>query len=642
MKRRFLSALLTLCMALAILPETALAEYSGPVQLKPANAVRYIDRVELPDYAIKLYETLEEAADGDGYRDYLIDDEYFDLSGENVSPSKAGDFIRGNVASSVTGITTRYTAILVTSVETASEDEETKAYILDCISTVAAAFQRDHPEVFWMNGYSYVRYIRDGKTHYCFMLRSSSESGASDRRIAEFRPGGGLDIREAMAKRDADVEKILGTIPAGADRYTQVYYLNKWLTENNSYNTIVREGLNNGVSTKEIDRPWDSARCVSALAGQKGARGPECGGYALAFKVLCDALDIPCVTVRYDHGATSHTWNYVRMDDGKWYAVDVTFNDGNDNSANLTKYLLVGGKTVIGGKAFLANHPPENPVYTNGITFPNGPELSDAAYDGGAHLSYDGLPDILSPGNPIAMTPVLLCASGSAYIYSSTALPEGLTFNLRTGEISGALTDDAEAFTVTVTAVGPADRASCTLRFPSAPAGPETPAFTDVPDWCAAAANWAAVQDIAQGYGDGIFGPGDPCSETQILTFLWRAAGRPRAAASPFTVEDYYQGAVDWAYEKDMIGAAFRPDRDCTRASAVTYIWQAFGSPDAADSGFTDVPAGADYAAAVSWAMENGVTNGFPGNVFDPGDTCTRGQIVTFLHRAYVPEVRLK
>lgn len=67
-------------------------------------------------------------------------------------------------------------------------------------------------------------------------------------------------------------------------------------------------------------------------------------------------------------------------------------------------------------------------------------------------------------------------------------------------------------------------------------------------------------------------------------------------------------------------------------------------SPAAAthDPAFTDVPADADYATAVSWAMEIGITNGFPGNVFNPGDTCTRGQIVTFLHRAYVPEVRVK
>ena len=54
------------------------------------------------------------------------------------------------------------------------------------------------------------------------------------------------------------------------------------------------------------------------------------------------------------------------------------------------------------------------------------------------------------------------------------------------------------------------------------------------------------------------------------------------------------------------------------------------------------MPAGADYAAAVSWALANGVTNGYPeDNAFRPGNTCTRAEIVTFLHRAYVEEARL-
>ena len=156
MKRRtarLLSALLALCMVLTMLPGTALASVNdGKVDLKPTNELRWIDRVELPDYALTLYETLEEAADGDGYKDYLIDDRYFDLSEENISSNKTGDFIRGNVRSSSTGITVRYTAILVTSIEIAADDEKTSAYMINCINTVYAAFRKDHPEVFWLSG----------------------------------------------------------------------------------------------------------------------------------------------------------------------------------------------------------------------------------------------------------------------------------------------------------------------------------------------------------------------------------------------------------------------------------------------------------------------------------------------------------
>lgn len=67
---------------------------------------------------------------------------------------------------------------------------------------------------------------------------------------------------------------------------------------------------------------------------------------------------------------------------------------------------------------------------------------------------------------------------------------------------------------------------------------------------------------------------------------------------------------------------------------AVAYLWKAAGSPAPSKAAsFADVPAGADYADAVSWALEKGVTNGTGGNTFSPGNACIRGQIVTFLYR---------
>ena len=86
----------------------------------------------------------------------------------------------------------------------------------------------------------------------------------------------------------------------------------------------------------------------------------------------------------------------------------------------------------------------------------------------------------------------------------------------------------------------------------------------------------------------------------------------------------------------------FDPAKPCTRSQAVKFIWAAFLTPEAPESGFTDVPAGADYAGAVSWAVANGITNGDGSDtIFSPDKVCTRAQIVTFLHRAYVPEARL-
>ena len=173
------------------------------------------------------------------------------------------------------------------------------------------------------------------------------------------------------------------------------------------------------------------------------------------------------------------------------------------------------------------------------------------------------------------------------------------------------------------------------------------PSFTDVPEgeYYAGAVAWAVENGVTTGTTDTTFSPDELCTVQQILTFLWRAEGKPAANPSPITVPAAYQRAVDWAYEKHMIDYRVIPGAYCTRAEVVTYIWQACGSPDAVtESGFTDVSSGMGWtvAKAVDWAVENGITNGYPDGAFRPGNTCSRGEIVTFLHRACVPEVRVK
>ena len=466
MKRRtarLLSALLALCMVLAMLPEMALASVDdGQVDLKPTNELRWIDRVKLPDYALTLYETLEEAADGDGYKDYLIDDKYYDLEGADVYTDVPGEFTRGTVTFS-DGSTTRYTAILVTTTETDKTDQNTKDYIANCIRTVMSAFWRDHSEVFWISGVYRLRFNRNGTMYHCLALCADygapKEEDASywEIRRPGFRPGGKCDIRSAMARQDTDIETILSTIPTGADRLTQIYYINDWLAENNGYNTDVSSGASN---------PWYVTKSITALEGREGVEGPDCGGYASAVKALCDALDIPCVNV-HGIGASggSHRWNYVQMEDGNWYALDPNYND---NSKDRTRYLLVGVQTVVNRVKFIENHIETNPAYYGGVeSFINGPVLNDEAYPRSVRLAYSGLPETLIPGDSVAMTPVLIFFFFSDYTYSSTSLPEGLTLNPDTGEITGTVTDDMDVLTVTITAANPddpADTACCTLQ----------------------------------------------------------------------------------------------------------------------------------------------------------------------------------
>lgn len=171
---------------------------------------------------------------------------------------------------------------------------------------------------------------------------------------------------------------------------------------------------------------------------------------------------------------------------------------------------------------------------------------------------------------------------------------------------------------------------------------PTAPAFTDVEEgaYYEDAVKWALAHEpaVTNGTSETTFEPDATCTQLQILTFLYRAAqDKGEASATDLT------SAGEWAMDKGIIGEGFDGNKDCTRATAVSYIWQAFDKPEADKSEFKDVAEDAAYAAAVDWAVANGVTNGtdLEAGEFSPEDTCTRGQIVTFLHRAYVEEARL-
>jgi len=159
---------------------------------------------------------------------------------------------------------------------------------------------------------------------------------------------------------------------------------------------------------------------------------------------------------------------------------------------------------------------------------------------------------------------------------------------------------------------------------------PAKPAFTDVADNSPYkdAIAWAVEQNITKGTSATTFGPTTLCTHNHILTFLWRANGSPASEG-----ENDFAKAIAWAKSKGL-GDAIDGSAACTRAQTMVYLWKLAGSPKTeASSAFTDVAADADYAQAVAWAVAQGVTKGTSATTFGPDNTCTRGQIVTFLYR---------
>ena len=173
----------------------------------------------------------------------------------------------------------------------------------------------------------------------------------------------------------------------------------------------------------------------------------------------------------------------------------------------------------------------------------------------------------------------------------------------------------------------------------------ETLDFADVPTdaYYYEAVKWAAKKGITGGIGNGLFGPNQPCTRAQIVTFLWRAAGSPEpksmSSFSDVFTDSYYAKAVAWAVENGITTGTgdgkFSPDATCTRAQSVTFLFRAIGKLVDSKAEFSDVLTDSYYANAVAWAVENGVTNGIGDGLFGPDNSCTRAQIVTFLYRAY-------
>ena len=172
--------------------------------------------------------------------------------------------------------------------------------------------------------------------------------------------------------------------------------------------------------------------------------------------------------------------------------------------------------------------------------------------------------------------------------------------------------------------------------------------FTDVPvtAYYADAVRWALDSEITTGTSATAFSPNAGCTRAQVVTFLWRTVGSPAPVTegNPFTdvvPGSYYYDAVLWAVENGITrgtsDTAFSPDRTCTRAQIITFLWRADGAESwsfEGDGFFTDVSAQDYFYSAVVWAMAYEITTGTSAFAFSPDATCTRGQVVTFLYRA--------
>lgn len=319
------------------------------IQLSEGNYADWIDRVTLPAFAQEFYDWLDESTDGDGNKDVLLD--AANKGYGTYYYRKTFNVYEDNKENLIVRLKRELPAAL------------------DAIETTYNIFRHEHPEVTFLRpvyGTGYTdKYLSNvsGQIYIEFQVYLNKV-------VKE-------DYLDSIALQNSTVKNILSLMPSDLSRYEMVRFFNKYLTENNGYNSLYP------------DEPKSAHKAITALLGKSGEEGPVCDSYARAFKILCNAVNIPCAYVSGNADGTSHAWNMVQMEDGKWYAVDVTWNDpivpgvtdkisGYENEG----CLLIGSDTVVEGKTFGTSHiaANDNQVTNTFFEIPNGPVLNETEY----------------------------------------------------------------------------------------------------------------------------------------------------------------------------------------------------------------------------------------------------------------------
>ena len=362
------------------IPGSFLSLSDGNVSLKSGTATNWIDRLDLTDAQEirNIYDTLIEASDNDGQEDYLIEDTYF--NGDNaIAVTKVAGTTEGTYSAEDTN--EQIKAKVQAEVGEIASEIFTK--YVPYMRAAYDAFDRDYPEVFWLDGKTQVGYSygysltgSDGiyTASYEINIKFILQNNSFDIRANNYRSESA--IKSAITTVNNKTSELVNAV-SGKTTEEKITYFNDYLTKSNEYNTSA--DLNNIAH--------DCRECTTALVGKTGTEGPVCEAYARAFKVLCDKAGIPCVLVdgqaknSVNSTGEAHMWNYVQIG-GEWLAVDVTWNDpkggvsGAVSGVENTKWLFAYENSEIGGMTFIESHTVANQVSVNGVGFINGPELA--------------------------------------------------------------------------------------------------------------------------------------------------------------------------------------------------------------------------------------------------------------------------
>ena len=451
-----------------------------------------------------------------------------------------------------------------------------------------------HPEIWWLSGIG----IRSDDTtlsngQYSLPLTLSFN-------FQNQWASGARSVYTDEATVTSVIQEVAGEACIQGGPWDQLLYVHDWLTTHNVYNEAAAAA---GAGNYSDYLPWTP---VSALTGESQ---PVCEGYSRAFKLFCDELGYPCLYVVGTAVNSSgqygrHSWNMVQVA-GKWYAVDVTWDDPAVSGVTdvvsgheMHTYFMVGEETLLDGyHVFSDSHFPDGAVADGAsFTYPAlNPEEFDPAFTWGP-------PDI---DDPYYEDPYYEDPSDDPYYDDPYDEPE-----------------------------------------------PEYIRFADVDEdaYYYPAVMWAVGVGVTNGTklndenGLNWFSPDDTVKRGQAVTFLWRAMGEPEpeTAENPFAdvkETDYFYKAVLWAVENGITNGTklndengqswFTPTGTVTRGQMVTFLWRTLGKPGEREA----YPGKQWYSDAEYWAHEVGCL-GDREEIYTTNGFCPRSDVVYYLFNA--------
>lgn len=263
-------------------------------------------------------------------------------------------------ADNVNGVKITFTTPITCQNTTTSLTAEAKNELALAVQGGVAALMDDHPEMFWLGAYklsySYSYSVSGG----VYTLSVSSITCKMNYDTAVYADKASVTdyYTRMMAAFDAFEVK-------GYTRYEKVKSIHDTIAKQVSYDSTFTNGTAHQPTSVFLE-PFL----------------PVCEGYAEAFKMLCDREGIPCVIVVGKSGDGGHAWNYIKMEDGKWYAVDLTWDD---QGSIYYDYFLVGANSTnrhFGNNTttFSDKHTATGERFIGGLYVLPYPELSQTAY----------------------------------------------------------------------------------------------------------------------------------------------------------------------------------------------------------------------------------------------------------------------